>query len=141
MNWIITTRIPYPTARTAMPRHDVVFPFPLPVRTRTSPRRGFSGILPSRFLAMAPSSRLRCIASRFPCTMIALSGKSRHAGQGGPMGDEPKRCMVCAKEKAFEGSIFDDCKALIRGEASEKGKKIKQEAEREIRREGIPPKK
>ena len=57
------------------------------------------------------------------------------------MGEKTKRCMVCAKEKAFEGTICEECKAMIRGEASEKGKKIKKEAEREIRREGIPPKK
>jgi len=57
------------------------------------------------------------------------------------MGENTKRCMVCAKEKTFEGSICEECKAMIRGEASEKGKKIKREAEREIRREGIPPKK
>jgi predicted amidophosphoribosyltransferase len=61
--------------------------------------------------------------------------------QGGPMGEKTKRCMVCAKEKAFEGSICEECKAMIRGEASEKGKKIRKEAEKEIRREGIPPKK
>ena len=57
------------------------------------------------------------------------------------MGEGTKRCMVCAKEKAFEGSICEEFKAMIRGEASEKGKRIKKEAEREIRREGIPPKK
>jgi predicted amidophosphoribosyltransferase len=57
------------------------------------------------------------------------------------MGGETKRCLVCAKEKTFEGSICEECKAMIRGEASEKGKKIRKEAEKEIRREGIPPKK
>ena len=39
-----TLRVIRPTARTAIPRHDVVFPFPSPVRTRTSPLRRFSGI-------------------------------------------------------------------------------------------------
>lgn len=57
------------------------------------------------------------------------------------MGGETKRCMVCAKEKTFEGSICEECKAMIRGEATEKGKKIRKDAEKEIRREGIPPKK
>ncbi|MGA6993554.1 MAG: hypothetical protein WBX50_06630 [Candidatus Deferrimicrobiaceae bacterium] len=57
------------------------------------------------------------------------------------MAGETKRCMVCAKEKIFEGSICEECKAMIRGEASEKRKKIRKEAEREIRREGVPPKK
>ena len=57
------------------------------------------------------------------------------------MGGETKRCMVCAKEKVFEGSICEECKAMIRGEAAEKGKRIKQDAEKEMRREGVPPKK
>ena len=57
------------------------------------------------------------------------------------MGGSKSRCMVCAKEKVFEGSICEECKAMIRGEASEKGRKIKKEAEKEIRREGVPPKK
>ncbi len=57
------------------------------------------------------------------------------------MTERKQRCMVCAKEKEFAGSICEECKAMIRGEASEKGKKIKKEAEQEIRREGIPPKK
>jgi len=57
------------------------------------------------------------------------------------MTERKQRCMVCAKEKIFEGSICEECKAMIRGEATEKGKKIRKEAEKEIRREGIPPKK
>ncbi len=57
------------------------------------------------------------------------------------MAGKTKRCMVCAKEKTFEGSICEECKAMIRGEATEKHRKIRQEAEKEIRREGIPPKK
>ena len=57
------------------------------------------------------------------------------------MSEGKKRCMVCAKEKAFEGAICEACKAMIRGEAAEKGKKVRQEAEKEIRREGVPPKK
>src|SRR5512143_2700196 len=44
MNCTIRTFIPYPMARTAIPRHEVVFPFPSPVMTSTSPLRGFSGI-------------------------------------------------------------------------------------------------
>ena len=57
------------------------------------------------------------------------------------MAGNTKRCMVCAKEKTFEGSICEECKAMIRGEAAEKGKRIKQDAEKEMRREGVPPKK
>lgn len=57
------------------------------------------------------------------------------------MAEGKKRCMVCAKEKAFEGAICEECKAMIRGEAAEKGKKVRQDAEREVRREGVPPKK
>lgn len=57
------------------------------------------------------------------------------------MAGETNRCMVCAKEKVFEGSICEECKVMIRGEAAEKGKRIKQDAEKELRREGVPPKK
>ena len=49
MNCTIRTCIPYPTARTAIPRHEVVLPFPSPVMTSTSPRRGFSGIRSGAF--------------------------------------------------------------------------------------------
>ena len=65
----------------------------------------------------------------------------RPVPKGETMGEETKRCMVCAKEKVFEGSICEECKAMIRGEAAEKGKKIRQDAEKEMRREGVPPKK
>jgi len=59
----------------------------------------------------------------------------------GDMTERKQRCMVCAKEKTFSGTICEECKAMIRGEAAEKGKKIRKEAETEIRREGVPPKK
>lgn len=57
------------------------------------------------------------------------------------MTEGKRRCMVCAKEKSFEGTICTECQAMIRGEAVEKGKRIRKDAEKEIRREGIPPKK
>lgn len=57
------------------------------------------------------------------------------------MAEGKRRCMVCAKEKSFEGTICMECQAMIRGEATEKGKRIRKDAEKEIRREGIPPKK
>jgi len=57
------------------------------------------------------------------------------------MTERIQRCMVCAKEKTFAGTICEECKAMIRGEAAEKGRKIRKEAEKEIRREGIPSKK
>jgi predicted amidophosphoribosyltransferase len=57
------------------------------------------------------------------------------------MTERLQRCMVCAKEKTFSGTICEECKAMIRGEAAEKGKRIRKEAEQEIRREGVPPKK
>ena len=57
------------------------------------------------------------------------------------MAGEKTRCMVCGKEKTFVGTICEECKAMIRGEASEKGKKIRKEADREAQRQGVPPKK
>jgi hypothetical protein len=38
-NWIISTRIPLPTARRAIPKAAVVLPLPSPVLIRISPRR------------------------------------------------------------------------------------------------------
>jgi len=49
---------------------------------------------------------------------------------------DKKRCMVCAKEGAFEGGICDLCKALIRGEALEQQHQIKKEADRSLHKEG-----
>lgn len=57
------------------------------------------------------------------------------------MTGDAKRCMVCAKEKEFEGTICEECKAMIRGEATEKRKKTGKEADREAGRQGVPPKK
>ena len=49
---------------------------------------------------------------------------------------DKNRCMVCAKEGAFEGGICDLCKALIRGEALEQQHQIKKDADRSLHREG-----
>lgn len=51
-----------------------------------------------------------------------------------------KKCMVCAKEKVFEGSICPECQEKIRGEAVGRRKEEKREADRALRREGVDPK-
>lgn len=51
------------------------------------------------------------------------------------------RCMVCGKEKALVNAICEECKAIIRGEALDHRKQIKKDADREFRKEGVPPKK
>jgi len=48
-----------------------------------------------------------------------------------------KRCMVCAKEGAFEGGICDLCKAIIRGEALEGQHQIRKDAEKSLHTEGL----
>lgn len=48
------------------------------------------------------------------------------------------RCTVCGKE--FEGgSICPACEAMIRGEAVDKHKQIRKEAEKEFHKEGVDP--
>lgn len=51
------------------------------------------------------------------------------------------RCMVCGKEKELAGGICEACKAMIRGEAADKRREIRKDAERELKKEGGPPKK
>jgi predicted amidophosphoribosyltransferase len=57
------------------------------------------------------------------------------------MATEKGRCMVCGKEKEMTDAICDLCKAEIRGEAVDKQKQIKKDAERELRKEGVKPEK
>ncbi len=57
------------------------------------------------------------------------------------MAEEKKpRCMVCGKEKELSGSICEECKAMIRGEAADKRHQIRKDAEREIKKGGVTPK-
>ena len=49
---------------------------------------------------------------------------------------DKNRCMVCAKEGAFEGGICDLCKALIRGEALEGQHQIRKDADKSLHKEG-----
>ncbi|MCL5966573.1 MAG: hypothetical protein M1550_05130 [Deltaproteobacteria bacterium] len=51
-----------------------------------------------------------------------------------------KRCTVCGIAEAQDGMICDKCKAIIRGEALDKRKEIRKDAEREFRKEGVDPK-
>jgi hypothetical protein len=49
---------------------------------------------------------------------------------------DKNRCMVCAKEGAFEGGICDPCKASIRGEALEGQHQIRKDADKSLHKEG-----
>ena len=49
---------------------------------------------------------------------------------------DKNRCMVCAKEGAFEGGICDMCKAIIRGEALEGQHQIRKDADKSLHKEG-----
>mgnify|MGYP001225530050 CR=1 FL=1 len=55
------------------------------------------------------------------------------------MATETRRCMICGKEKEMTDTICDLCKAEIRGEAVDKHKQIKKNADRELRKEGVIP--
>ena len=55
--------------------------------------------------------------------------------------DRKPRCMVCGKEKELVGSICEECKAMIRGEAADKRHQIRKDAQREMKKEGVTPKK
>src|SRR4030066_100300 len=99
MNCTIRTFIPYPTARTAIPRHEVVFPFPSPVMTSTSPRRGFSGSRSGVFRGFIALS-LRLVPpwdddgtepipgeedeSGFPCGIIGIRRQEASVPEGTP---------------------------------------------------------
>lgn len=49
------------------------------------------------------------------------------------------RCMVCGRERELSGGMCEECKAKIREEAVGKQKRIKDEAEKELRKKGVPP--
>ncbi len=51
------------------------------------------------------------------------------------------RCMVCGKEKELAGGICEECKAMIRGEATDKRRQVRKDADREMKKEGVTPKK
>jgi hypothetical protein len=71
----------------------------------------------------APQYELRCWGT-------PAVGKTR-----GTM--DKNRCMVCAKEGAFEGGICDLCKAIIRGEALEGQHQIRKDADKSLHKEGM----
>ncbi len=57
------------------------------------------------------------------------------------MAQEKKpRCMVCGRERELSGGICEECKAMIRGEAADKRQQIRKDAERELKKGGLPPK-
>ncbi len=71
---------------------------------------------------------------RRPGTSFGLPGYPRRGKTGGTM--DKNRCMVCAKEGAFEGGICELCKAIIRGDALEQQHQIKKDADRSLHKEG-----
>jgi hypothetical protein len=58
---------------------------------------------------------------------------------GGNMDEKKSKCMVCGKEKFMEGSICEKCNAMIRQDASEGQKRIKKEADKKLKKEGVSP--
>lgn len=52
------------------------------------------------------------------------------------MTDKMKRCIVCGIADPGEDTICPPCKALIRGEAVERHREIRKEADRVLHKEG-----
>lgn len=52
------------------------------------------------------------------------------------MTDKTKRCLVCGVADPWEDTICPPCKALIRGEAVERHREIKKDADRVLHKEG-----
>jgi len=50
--------------------------------------------------------------------------------------DAARRCLVCARQGAFEGGICDECKAKIRGEVLDRKQREKKDADRALHKEG-----
>jgi hypothetical protein len=58
------------------------------------------------------------------------------------MADDKKRCMICAKPAdTLKGGICEPCQDRIRREAMGEQAAIGERAERELNRQGVPPKK
>ena len=55
--------------------------------------------------------------------------------------DRKPRCMVCGKEKEISGGICEACQAMIRGEAADRRHQVRKDAERELKKDGVVPKK
>ncbi len=55
------------------------------------------------------------------------------------MAEEKRHCLVCGKPDPGENTICPTCKALIRGEALERNRQIKKDADRELHKEGSDP--
>lgn len=52
------------------------------------------------------------------------------------MADKMKRCVVCGVADPGEDTICPRCKAMIRGEAVERHREIKKDADRVLHKEG-----
>ncbi len=55
------------------------------------------------------------------------------------MAEQPKLCMLCGLQEAETGSICSACSEGVKREALGKQANLKQQAEREIRRQGVNP--
>lgn len=55
------------------------------------------------------------------------------------MAEQLKRCMLCGRQDVESGSICPACSEGVKREALGKQANLKQQAEREIRRQGVNP--
>jgi hypothetical protein len=55
------------------------------------------------------------------------------------MSEKPKVCMICGLQEVETGSICPSCSEGVKREALGKQANLRQQAEREIRRQGVNP--
>jgi hypothetical protein len=55
------------------------------------------------------------------------------------MAQEPKVCMICGLQEVETGSICPGCAEGVKREALGKQANLKQQAEKEMRRQGVNP--
>lgn len=55
------------------------------------------------------------------------------------MSEKPKLCMLCGLQEVETGSICPACAEGVKREAMGKQANLKQQAEKEIRRQGVNP--
>jgi hypothetical protein len=85
-----------------------------------------------RFRAPLPVRKRNTPSPRFEIIVLR-----RHpAGEEAAMAEKTIRCLVCAKPDPGEDTICPQCKALIRGEALERHREIRREADKALHKVG-----
>lgn len=87
------------------------------------------------FVLMAASRKIRK-AMPLPARSEIMILGGHLAGKEAAMPGKTTRCLVCGKPDAGENTICPRCQAMIRGEALERRREIRREAEKALHKEG-----